>query len=280
MTRILTAARVALAVALLSAPAFAQTPQPPKAVPEAPAMGGQPQTKPNPPVIGLRANEVELSRVANASLMHNTTETLGQLGPSLYDNERNTKADVPQQVGTLTTAMLDPAGKKITLVGVKTGTGDKISALPWSKIQAIHQPNDQFETAMTAQALAAAPALPQANSKSGIDVEQGFLGRSVTTADGKTAGTVSDVVAETKSGKLDYVVVKPSGPQLGTYNAPRAVPWAKLKAVTGDHAQPITLTVTDQQLAALPVFDGSKAQETEGTRAAGAKVGATEPPAP
>lgn len=243
-------------------------------------MGGEPQTKPSPAVIALRANEVELSRVAHASLTRNTTEKLGQLSSNLYGNASNQTADVPQKVGTLTSAMLDPTRKEITVVGVEAGTGSKVTALPWSKIQPVHQPNDQFQTTMTAQAIAAAPAFAQATTSSAIDVEQAFIGRSVATSDGKAAGTISDVVAQTKSGKLDYVVVKPASLQLGTVNAPRAVPWAKLKTIAGDKSQPIALALNDQQLAALPVFGGSKAQETAGTRAAGAKAGATEPPAP
>lgn len=278
MIRALTASSVAVAVALFGANGRAQTPQPPKAVPEAPAMGGEPQTKSGPAVIALRANEVQLSRLANASLMRTTTEKLGQLSSNLYGNQANTNAQVPEKVGTLTSALLDPKRKEITAVGVDTGAAHKVAALPWSQIHPIHQPNDQFQTAMTDKAIAAAPAF--APSAAAIDVEHAMIGRSVAASDGKTIGTVSDVVAQIKSGTLDYIVVKPTGPQLGSYNAPRAVPWAKLKSVTGDKSQPIALALNDQQLAALPVFGGSKAQETAGTRAAGAKVGATEPPAP
>lgn len=278
MSRAFTASTVALAVALLSANGWAQAPQPPKAVPEAPAMGGEPQTKSGPSVIAPRANEVQLSRLANASLIRTITEKLGQLSPNLYGDQANTKAQVPEKIGTLTSAILDPKRKEITAVGVDTGAGHKIAALPWSQIRPIHQPNDQFQTAMTAKAIAAAPAF--APSASGLDVEQGVIGRPVVASDGKTVGTVSDVVAQIKSGTLDYIVVKPSGPQLGSYNAPRAVPWAKLKSITGNKSQPITLALNDRQLAALPVFGGSKAQETAGMRAAGAKVGAAEPPPP
>jgi len=111
-------------------------------------------------------------------------------------------------------------------------------------------------------------------------VEQAFIGRPVVDADGKTVGTISDIVAEVKSGKLDYIVVNPSGPQLGTSNGPLAVPWAKLKPISDDKSQPIKLALNNQQVASLPVFGASKAQETQGTREAGRKAGATEPPAP
>jgi sporulation protein YlmC with PRC-barrel domain len=275
MTRILTGSGVALAVALLGISAGAQTPQPPKAVPEAPAMGGQPQTKSSHPVIALRANEVALSRVAHASLVHNATKALGDVSRTLYPNEPNEKVPVPEKIGTLTTALLDPAQKKVVAVAVDTD--NKTVVLPWSQIQPIHQPHDQFRTAVTAQALAAAPT--KTNEKT-VDVEQAFIGRSVVDADGQTIGTVSDVVAQANNGTLDYIVVHPSGPSLGTSNAPHAVPWAKLKPIPGDKSQPIKLAVNDEQLAALPVFSASKAQETPDSRAASHDAGATQPPPP
>jgi hypothetical protein len=110
MSRAFTASSVALAVALLSANGWAQTPQPPKVVPEAPAMGGEPQTKSGPAVIALRANEVQLSHVADASLMRTTTEKLGQLSRPLYGNQANTNAQVPEKVGTLTVVADKNAG--------------------------------------------------------------------------------------------------------------------------------------------------------------------------
>jgi sporulation protein YlmC with PRC-barrel domain len=124
-----------------------------------------------------------------------------------------------------------------------------------------------------------AAAAPQQAGKA-IDVQKSLLGRSVNDADGKKVGSVSDIVAQTKSGTLDYVVVGPSGPSLGTNNAPQAVPWAKLKPISGDTSQPITLTLNDQQLASMPVYSASKAQETTGTRAVSKKAGATEQPLP
>jgi sporulation protein YlmC with PRC-barrel domain len=266
-----------LAVALLGASVRAQPPQPPKSVPEAPAMGGEPQTKSGPAVIALRANEVALSHVAHASLVHNTTKPLEHVGRTLYDNAPNVKTQVPEKVGTLTTALLDPSRNEVTAVAVETGADNKVAALPWSEIQPIHQPNDQFQTAMTAQAIAAAPQKPTGKE---IDVVQAFIGRPVADADGKTIGKISDVVVQIKSGKLDYIVVDPPGLQLGTSNAPHAVPWAKLKPISSDKSQPVVLALNDRQLASLPVFGASKAQETAGTRAAGQKAGATEPPAP
>jgi sporulation protein YlmC with PRC-barrel domain len=278
MTRILAGSGVVLAVLLIGgSSAGAQAPQPPKSVPEAPAMGGQPQTKSSRPVIALRANEVALSRVAHASLVHNATKPLGDVSRTLYRNEPNEKANVPEKIGTLTTALLDPSQKKVTAVGVDTGA-NRTAELPWSQIEPIHQPHDQFQTAMTAQAIVAESQKPAGNKA--IDVEQAFIGRPVVDANGKTVGTVSDVVAQIESGTLDYIVVRPSGPSLGTSNAPQAVPWAKLKPVSGDKSQPIKLGLNDQQLASLPVFGASKAQETQDTRAAGRKAGATEPPAP
>jgi len=67
MTRMIAGSSLVLAVALIGASAGAQVPQPPKSVPEAPAMGGRPQTKSGHAVIALRANEVALSQVAHAS---------------------------------------------------------------------------------------------------------------------------------------------------------------------------------------------------------------------
>jgi sporulation protein YlmC with PRC-barrel domain len=272
MAHILTGSSVVLAVALIGTGVFAQTPQPPKAVPEAPALGGEPQTKSGHQVISLRANEVALSRLAKTSLMHNTTKQLSDLSPNLYGNQGNTKAQVPEKIGTLTTAWLDPGRKEI--VAVSADANGKTVEIPWSKVEPIHQPNDQFQTAMTAQDLASMSQKPDGKA---IDVQNNFIGRAVNDASGKSVGKISDVVAEVKSGKLDYVIVNPSGPQLGTTNGPHAVPWSKLKSVSGDKSQPITLTMNDQQVAALPVLGASKAQETPGTRAAGSNVGAKEP---
>ena len=276
MTRMLAGSSLVLAVALMGASVGAQTPQPPKRVPEAPAMGGQPQTKSSRPVIALRANEVALSRVAHASLVHDATKQLGDVSSTLYANEPNDTAKVPEKIGTLTTALLDPEQKKVT--AVRADIDNKTIVLPWSQLQPIHQPNDQFRTAETAQAVASAP--QQSSDKNLIDVAQALIGRSVVDSDGKNIGSVSDVVAQVKSGALDYVVVHPSGPSLGTSNAPQAVPWAKLKPISSDKSQPIKLMLNNEQLASMPVFGGSKAQETRDTRAAGHETGAIQPPAP
>jgi sporulation protein YlmC with PRC-barrel domain len=263
-----------LAVALIGASAGARTPQPPKAVPEAPAMGGQPQTKSSRPVIALRANEVALSRVAHASLVHDATKQLGDVSRTLYGNEPNEKAKVPEKIGTLATALLDPVRKKVT--AVRVDTHDKTVVLPWSELQPIHQPNNQFRTGASAQAVAAAPQGSSDNRL--IDVQQALIGRAVVDADGKKIGTVSDIVAQVSSGSLDYIVVNPSGPSLGNRNAPQAVPWAKLEPISIDKSQPIKLALNDQQLAALPVFSASKAQETWDTRDASHAAGATQAP--
>jgi sporulation protein YlmC with PRC-barrel domain len=263
-------------MALIGASAGAQTPQPPKKVPEAPAMGGQPQTKSSRPVIALRANEVALSRVAHASLVHDATKQLGDVSRTLYRNEPNEKVPVPEKIGTLDTALLDPAQKKVT--AVRVDTGNKTVVLAWSQLQPIHQPHDQFRTSADAHAVAAAPQNPGDNKL--IDVEQDLIGRSVVDADGKTVGTVSDVVAQVNSGTLDYIVVHPSGPSLGSSNAPQAVPWAKLKPISSDKSQPIQVALNNQQVASLPVFGASKAQETQDTRAASHEAGATQEPPP
>ena len=263
------------AVALMSA-AHAQAPQPPKAVPEAPAMGGEPNTKPGPQPIAPRANEVKLSGIANAALVHITKEQLGQLSTVLYPSSAQQTAQVPQNIGTITTAEFDPARHAVTLIGVSVN--GKTVAVPWSQVAPIDQPHDKFATALTAQQLASAPALDQKKTGKTIDVDQALIGRSVTSASGQKLGTVGDLVAQVKSGTVDYVVVDPGGIQLGTNNAPHAVPWSKVKSVSGDKSQPVVLAVNDKQMAALPVFGASKAQETPGSRAAGAKAGATEPP--
>lgn len=276
MTHILAGASLVLAVALMGASAGAQTPQLPKRAPEAPAMGGQPQTKSSRPVIALRANEVALSRVAHASLVHDATKQLGDVSSTLYAKEPNDTARVPEKIGTLTTALLDPEQKKVT--AVRADINNKTIVLAWSQLQPIHQPNDQFRTAETPQTVASAP--QQSSDKNVIDVAQALIGRSVVDSDGKNIGSVSDVVAQIKSGALDYIVVHPSGPSLGSSNAPQAVPWAKLKPISGDKSQPIKLTLNNEQLASMPVFGASKAQETEDTRAASHETGATQPPAP
>lgn len=264
------------AVALIGA-AHAQAPKPPKAVPEAPAMGGEPHTKPGPQPIAPRANEVKLAGIANAGLVHTTKEQLGQLSTVLYPNSAQQTAQVPQNIGTITTAEFDPARHAVTTVGVSAN--GKTVAVPWSEVAPIGQPHEKFATALTAQQLASAPPLDQKSGKT-IDVDQGLIGRPVTGAGGQKLGTVSDLVVQVKSGTVDYLVVNPGGIQLGTTNAPHAVPWSKVKSVSRDKLQPVVVTVNDQQLAALPVFGASKAQETAGSRAASAKAGATQPPPP
>jgi sporulation protein YlmC with PRC-barrel domain len=174
----------------------------------------------------------------------------------------------------VTAELLDPAKKTVTFVGINAGS-DKVAALPWSQVQAIHQPNDELTTAMTPQAIAAAPALSQKASGNAVDVNQNLIGREVTAADGSKRGTVSDIVVEMKSGKLDYPVVDPTGIHLGATNAPHAVPWNDVKSVAGDKSQPVTVSLTSQQLVAQPVFGGSKAEETEAGRVAAAKGCAT-----
>lgn len=222
----------------------------------------------------MRANEVALSRMLDASLIHNTTKTLSEVGRTLYGNRANQTAEVPEKIGTVKTVWLDPSRKEVTAVSVEAGT--KTTEIPWSQIEPIHQPNDQLQTGMTAKDIAGAPP----SSGKGIDVQHDFIGRPVADANGHAIGKVSDVVAEIKSGKLDYIVVKPSGLQLGTANAPHAVPWAKLKPISGDTSQPIALSLNNDEVASLPVFGASKAEESGASRAAGANAGATEPPAP
>lgn len=239
-------------------------------------MGGQPQTKSSRPVIALRANEVALSRVAHASLVYNAKKQLGDVSRTLYGNEPNDQATVPEKIGTLATALLDPVQKKVA--AVRVDTDNKTVVLPWPQIQPIHQPHDEFRTSATAQAVASAP--QQSDDKKLIDVEQALIGRPVIDADGKNVGSVSDIVAQVKSGTLDYIVVHPSGPSLGTSNAPQAVPWAKLKPISSDKSHPIELALNDQQLASMPVYGASKAQETPDARAAGHAAGATQAPVP
>jgi sporulation protein YlmC with PRC-barrel domain len=287
MTRHTIALSGVLAVVLASS-AYAQsrsapTPQPPKAVSEVPAMGGLPDTqsgtKSGTKMIGLRANEVALSRLANANVTLTTTETLGEAGGVAYNSTRNQTAEVPHKIGTATTALLDPSTKAVTFVGVNPGDGDA-RAVPWAQVQAIHQPNDELATTMTLQAISSAPTLVQKAGGNAIDVVQNLLGRTVNAADGSKLGTLSDIVVQTKTGTVDYAVVNPGGIQLGTSNAPYAVPWKDVKTVSGDKSQPIALNVNNQQVASLPVFGASKAEETDAGRAAAAKGGATPQPAP
>jgi sporulation protein YlmC with PRC-barrel domain len=206
--------------------------------------------------------------------VHDASKQLGDVSRTLYGNEPNDKAKVPEKIGTLTTALLDTVQKKVT--AVRVDIDNKTVVLPWSQIQPIHQPHDQFRTAATSQAVAHAP--QQSGDNKLIDVEQALIGRAVIDADGKNIGSVSDVVAQVNSGALDYIVVTPAGPSLGTSNAPQAVPWAKLEPISSDKSQPIKLALNDQQLAALPVFSASKAQETQDTRSASHDSGATQAP--
>jgi sporulation protein YlmC with PRC-barrel domain len=239
-------------------------------------MGGQPQTKPGPKVINLGSNEASLARLANTKLVHVTQQQLGQLSPVLFQQSQHETASVPQNIATVKTALLDPTKGAITFIAVETGNRGDLVLLPWSQVKPFNEPNPVVATALTEQAVASAPTLQQQQGKA-IDVQQALIGRSVKTTDGKNVGSVSDVIAETGNGKVDYIVVQQGGISLGTSNAAHAVPWSGLKPISGDKSQPIALTLDQQHWQETPVFGGSKAQETQAMREKARETGASGP---
>lgn len=120
-----------IAVLAMNGIAYSQVPPPPKVVPEAPAMGGEPQTKPGPTVINIGSNEVSLARLANTKLLHVKKELLSRLSPVLFQQSQNETAPVPQDIGTVTNAFLDPTKHAITFVAVRTGSAKVL--VPWCK---------------------------------------------------------------------------------------------------------------------------------------------------
>lgn len=260
----------------------AQPAPPPQATHDIPQMGGEPQMIPGPKVIGLTPNEVELSRLKGAGIIHNKSERLGQVGGPLYANERNTVASVPIPAGTITGALYDPAKHAITFVIADPGNGKGSVAVPWSAFQPADQPHDQFVTGLTAGQIASATPVAQA-IKAGklMNAERDLIGRKIALRDGKTIGTLGNLVFETQSGRIDYAVVDDrSGIQMGANNAPQALPWSKIERVTAAQAQPLIVALQPQQLAQEPLYAGFKAQETQGTERVNRKLGATglEPP--
>jgi sporulation protein YlmC with PRC-barrel domain len=260
----------------LTAAAYAAPPQPPQQVPEAPAMGGEPQTKPSERVINLTANEVALSRIKGAGLIHTQTERLGDVGGPLYESQRNTPASVPERVGTIRGALFDPGKNAIAFVAVDPIKGGGTVVLPWSDLQPVSQPHDQFVTKLTADDVAKATPFDRATRSSKlIDAGQDLVGRPVTLPNGNKVGTVGDLAIEVQNGHIDYAMIDTnSGIQLGANNAAKAVPWAKIRPVSGDKSQALVVTINQEQLAAAPNFGTSKAQETRGTRDVSKQVGA------
>ena len=258
--------------------AFGQSPQPqpPKAVPEAPRMGGEPSTKTGPTVINLGSNEVSLARLAGVKVVHVTREQLGKLSPVLFQQSQHETAPVPHNIASVKTELFEPARHAITFLVVNAGKRGSPVLVPWSQVKPFDQPNPVIATSLSQKAVASAPALGRQKRKT-IDVEQALIGRQVETGGGKNVGTVSDVIAEIGNGKVDYIVVAQGGIGLGTANAPHAVPWTKIKSVSGDKSQPIMLTLDEQHWKATPVFGASKAQETRGLRNKALKNGASGP---
>jgi sporulation protein YlmC with PRC-barrel domain len=251
-----------------------QPPQPPKSVAEAPAMGGQPGTKPGPKVINLGSNQASLADLADANLVHVTQQQLGQLSPVLFQQSQDQTAPVPQNIGTVQTALLDPARHTIDFVVVQTG--NKQVLVPWSDVRPVAQPHPQIATALSPDAVANAAPLSDQQGHA-IDIKTGLIGRTVRSSDNKDLGKLSDVVAQIGTGTVDYIIVTPGGASLGTSNPARAVPWSAIKPPSTNKAEPITLKLDEQEWKSTPVFGGSKAQETQAMRDKARQTGASGP---
>lgn len=256
--------------------AYAQVPPPPKAVFEAPAMGGEPYTKPGPTVINLGSNQVSLARLTNTKLVHMKKEKLGRLSRLLFQRSQQEIAPVPENIGTVKSALLNPTRNAITFAVVESGERKTAVLVPWSQLRPYDQPNPIVRTALSAQAVESAPAVSRAQPHA-INIDRSVMGRAVRTTGGKNVGTLVDIIAEIGNGKVDYAIVQQRGIELGTTHAAHAVPWSAFTDLSPNKKEPITMKLDEQQWRATPVFGGSKAQETQALRNTALSRGASGP---
>ncbi len=260
MPRIARKAVVAFAILLVVDVARATPPQPPVPTAEAPAMGGKPQTKPSPPVIGLRPNEFLVSQLVHASVR---------------------KSDGRSELGVVKGILLDvDHGRVRSVILTLDAFSGRMVELGISNLVAQGQPNPYFTTGLSASDLAKLPAAADATSTSGIDVEKNILRRDVTLSDGTSAGKLVDLAIAQQSGTIDFALIQPqSNGGLGTANTPHAVVWKKIEGAGTDATRALRLTVDRYGLAQAPLY-GLKAEERKGDREIGRQSGATLPPPP
>ena len=251
------------------------SPAPPKPTHNSPAMGGKPSAFPTPKVIGLRANEVLLSRLKGAPV---ETAQTKPIDPTTHAMLYKNQGEIPQHasVGSIEDVLIDPHGT-VTKAIVKTTDGKSVG-IAFSALKHKGEPNPSFVTSLTPEAVAKAP---PANTAEGKGTIKGgaLLGRQADAAKGGKGGTLVDVVIELGNGVIDYAVIRSATPQgVGIGTQPRAVVWKDIRA-TAPKDQPLKLTIDQAQLDRAPVF-GLVAQQRPQDRKVERATGATTPSKP
>jgi len=251
------------------------SPTAPKPTHNSPAMGGKPSAFPTPKVIGLRANEVLLSRLKGAPVETAQTKPIDPTTHALlYKNQ----GKIPQHasIGTIEDVLIDSHGK-VTKAIVKTTEG-KSAVIAFSTLKHKGEPNPSFVTSLTPDAVAKAPPANAAEGKGTIKGSS-LLGRQADAAKGGKGGTLVDVVMQIGNGVIDYAVIRSETSQgIGIGTQPRAVVWKDIRA-TASTDQPLTLSIDQAQLDRAPVF-GLVAQQRPQDRKVERATGATTPSKP
>ncbi|MGH7036114.1 MAG: hypothetical protein ACREFL_20500 [Stellaceae bacterium] len=250
------------------------SPAPPKPTHEVPAMGGKPSALPAPKVIGLRANEVLLSRLKGAPVETAESKPIGPTTHALlYKNQGTILQNA--SIGSIDDVLIDPHGT-VTKAIVKTTEGRSVN-IAFSTLKHKEEPKLSFVTSLTPDALA--KAAPSPGKMEGTITGSALLGREAEAAKGGKGGTLVDLVIELGNGIIDYAVIRSATPQgAGIGTQPRAVVWKDIRA-TASTNQPLKLRIDQAQLDRAPVF-GLVAQQRPQDRKVERTTGATTPSKP
>jgi sporulation protein YlmC with PRC-barrel domain len=177
------------------------------------------------------------------------------------------------RLGTIKDALLHRDSNTLDVLILDTGGGEKaLRAVAWSAIDATDRRH------LTTDLTAADLKNTSADAKSGqsfeerakqgdeyVSVADRLLGKKVAATDGKSLGSLDDLVVDTKTAKIVAALIDtPSGAAIGAEDTPRAVPWSVARLPT-DKDAPIALTLNREQLAKEPGF-ATKAPEAPGTQ--------------
>jgi uncharacterized protein YrrD len=245
MKTTLTVCLVALA---LTAPAMAQN-QPPK-----PNMdtGRSDQRAPHSSVVSEKADQILVRDV---------------IGQPLYARSGG------DRLGTIKDALLHRDSNTLDVLILDTGGGEKaLRTIAWSAIDATdrkHLTTDltQAEIKNTSADRKNGNSLEEQAKKGDeyLSVADRLLGKKVTSTDGKSLGSLDDLVVATKTAKIVAALIDtPTGLAMGAEDTPRAVPWSAAR-LPSDKNTPIALTLNQEQLAKEPGF-ATKAPEAPGTQ--------------
>jgi sporulation protein YlmC with PRC-barrel domain len=250
MKTTLTACLFALA---LTAPALAQN-SPPQNRPPTPNMdtGRSDQRAPHSAVVSEKADQILVRDV---------------IGQPLYARSGG------DRLGTIKDALLHRDSNTLDVLIVDTGGGEKaLRTIAWSDVDATDRKH------LTADLDPADLKSTSANRKNGksfeerakqgdeyVSVADRLLGKKVTSPDGKTVGSIDDLVVDMKTAKIVAALIDtPTGLAMGANDTPRAVPWSAAQ-LPSDKNAPIALTLSREQLAKEPGFT-TKGPEAPGTQ--------------